>query len=259
MWCVLFFEMPVFTRSLLPTGIRRYLNRLAPKLFPAMFAFRVAAPSISAAATCLVCSASMVSAEVPSLAGSSPTDAYSMSPHDGASSAKFCDPAGVPKQGPGKIMLPDGGIYDGHFIDGMFQGFGKFTYSDGSVYEGHYEECQPHGEGTLKFANGASYTGSFLNGKRHGTGTYAYANGNVYEGAFRNGMRHGSGAMRYADGSVDVGDYADGVRVGAGRCRYADGTLLEGTYLDGVVHGVGTLTSKAGTVRVVQFDKGVRL
>ena len=71
--------------------------------------------------------------------------------------------------GRGKLVWPDGVVYEGDFRDGTISGEGKYMWTDGSTYEGGVKFGLRHGEG--KFICGplaATYSGGWVEGKREG-------------------------------------------------------------------------------------------
>lgn len=69
------------------------------------------------------------------------------------------------KNGPGKIIYPDGIIYEGDLINGIPNGYGKFTYPDGTQYVGGVKNAQYHGKGKIIYSNGAVQTGIWKDGQ----------------------------------------------------------------------------------------------
>ena len=88
--------------------------------------------------------------------------------------------------GKGKIYNKNGNIiYDGDFVNGLFEGDGKFIYENGEYYIGQWLNGKKHGKGKYIWENGNYYIGQFLNGKRHGKGKIYYKNGD-WNGVFIN-------------------------------------------------------------------------
>lgn len=52
----------------------------------------------------------------------------------------------------------------GSFQDGFKSGYGKLIYPDGAIYEGRFENDLMSGFGTLTFSDGRTYTGEWRNG-----------------------------------------------------------------------------------------------
>ena len=50
--------------------------------------------------------------------------------------------------GKGALMLPDGGTYQGQFLNDKFEGKGKYIYPDKSCYLGEWKEGKRDGHGT---------------------------------------------------------------------------------------------------------------
>ncbi|XP_073760473.1 MORN repeat-containing protein 4 isoform X2 [Callorhinus ursinus] len=75
----------------------------------------------------------------------------------------------------------DGGIYLGHFENGLFNGFGVLTFSDGSRYEGE-----------------------FAQGKFNGVGVFIRHDNMTFEGEFKNGRVDGFGLLTFPDGSHGI-------------------------------------------------------
>ena len=69
------------------------------------------------------------------------------------------------KNGPGKIIYPDGIVYEGDLKNGIPNGYGKFTYPDGTQYIGGVKNAQYHGKGKIIYSNGAVQTGIWKDGK----------------------------------------------------------------------------------------------
>ena len=72
--------------------------------------------------------------------------------------------------GRGRLIYPNGDIYDGYLEDGLKHGNGKYTLiADKSYFDGRYEKDIKNGEGVF-FNNQTkkSYTGNFKNGQLHG-------------------------------------------------------------------------------------------
>jgi len=85
------------------------------------------------------------------------------------------------------IGVGGGGIYEGEFYRGFFQGEGKFTYAEGETYEG-----------------------SWIRGKRQGYGVYTFADGSKYEGNWYMDLKNGQGVLVAVDGTSKPAKYKDG-------------------------------------------------
>jgi hypothetical protein len=51
---------------------------------------------------------------------------------------------------------------------------GKLIFPNGDVYEGEFEKDLPHGEGKYIFSNGSVYEGEFAKGHLHGHGQFHF-------------------------------------------------------------------------------------
>jgi serine/threonine protein kinase len=98
---------------------------------------------------------------------------------------------GLPANGRGIMVFPNGDRYDGKFKDGKRNGCGTFT-----------------------FANGRSYTGQFQQDHLNGLGVWTLDNGNYYIGEFKDNHCHGKGTFVFADGASKYGLWQDSKLVG---------------------------------------------
>jgi hypothetical protein len=62
-----------------------------------------------------------------------------------------------------------GNVYEGDFVDGVFNGKGKLATNDGE-YVGEFKNGEQHGKGEFKWGNGSSYRGNYFKGLREGYG-----------------------------------------------------------------------------------------
>ena len=122
--------------------------------------------------------------------------------------------AGAKFSGEKTLILPDGKIYEGKFINGKRHGFGKLTYPDGLEYEGDFIDNRQEGYGTYIFPDGRRYVGQFNAGKRNGHGTLTSPDGRIYTGQWKDGMITGYGTLTYSDGTLKTGRWLDGVFLG---------------------------------------------
>ncbi|ACI60398.1 TPA: hypothetical protein VPF83_001584 [Streptococcus pyogenes] len=66
--------------------------------------------------------------------------------------------------GEGKLVYPNGDIYEGTFKNGLFEGKGTFTAKTGWLYNGEFHKGQANGKGVLKAKNNKVYKGIFKQG-----------------------------------------------------------------------------------------------
>ena len=60
---------------------------------------------------------------------------------------KVSDSGSRKKRYYGKMTYANGNIYEGEWIDGLFDGHGKYTWANGDVYEGEYKDDKRNGHG----------------------------------------------------------------------------------------------------------------
>jgi hypothetical protein len=73
---------------------------------------------------------------------------------------------------------------------------GKLIVSDGFIYDGMWVENAMEGKGKAVYPNGQQYDGMWLNGKRDGRGTLIFGNGAVYKGRFKEDCLEGQGTLK---------------------------------------------------------------
>ncbi len=178
--------------------------------------------------------------------------------------------------GKGIIKYADGTVYDGSFIDSLWNGTGvmvwqngdkyigdfkagyrtgkgKYYYANGVIHEGDYIKNIIEGKGTMFFTDGSKYVGDWKNGNRTGKGKYYYANGVIHEGDYIKNIIEGKGTMFFTDGSKYVGDWKNGNRTGKGKHYYANGDYYEGDFVDNNINGKGKYIYKNGTIEEGDF------
>lgn len=183
------------------------------------------------------------------------------------------------KTGDGSYEDAEGLRYEGHFVDGEFDGKGIAWHPDGSRYEGDWLQGRRHGEGAWRDATDTRYTGQFRNDQFDGQGTLTLANddiltgqwsegqlnghgslttsdGMLYVGGFRNDEFHGEGTLTYPDGRHFEGEFSNGEFHGKGKEVFADGKKYEGEYIEGSFHGKGLLRNPNGSSIEATFRYG---
>lgn len=172
-------------------------------------------------------------------------------------------------------------MYEGEWVDGLWQGQGIYRLKNGDVYRGEFQEGRMHGKGHYKwrrrtgtysgdfrynrrhghgrrvFLNGSVYDGDYVNNVMSGEGVFRSAGGDVYIGSFRQDLPHGNGTLQLAMGDRYVGQFQRGVFCGRGRYDYADGGYYDGDYF-------AVQTVKRHSVVFPKYDgkrhgKGVRV
>jgi hypothetical protein len=92
--------------------------------------------------------------------------------------------------GRGRMTDTDGNVTEGEFetVQGvaLAHGVGKLTYAaTGTVYEGLFINGMFNGPGTLTMTDGSVFEGNFRNGVVDGVGRLTHADGTFEEGLFR--------------------------------------------------------------------------
>ena len=116
--------------------------------------------------------------------------------------------------------------------------YGIYRYAGGGVYEGEWRSGKYDGKGKYKFGflfyAGDIYEGGWKDNRKHGQGKYTCANGGVYEGGWKDNNFNGQGKMTYPDGRVYEGGWRDDKRTGFGKETYTDGTVFYGLWKNNV-------------------------
>ncbi len=122
-----------------------------------------------------------------------------------------------------RLEAPDGGVYEGHCVNGLRDGHGLYTWASGNRYVGEWSLDRQNGKGTLILTSGAVYEGEFRAGREHGNGKMTWPNGAWYEGAYEKGKFHGSGVYVSADGNRYEGVFKNGSMTKNGTCITKEG------------------------------------
>lgn len=161
------------------------------------------------------------------------------------------------ENGKGVFAYPDGGKYDGEFVNGKPEGYGTFFYFDGKKHVGNFSEGFANGNGTLYKTDGTAQSGYWKNGEflgsaaatapaqtgcikgdcRNGTGTYVFKDGAKYTGTFVNGYPQGKGIAEYPNGERYEGEMAEGSFNGYGTLSLPDGNKVAGFWRQGTYLG----------------------
>lgn len=155
------------------------------------------------------------------------------------------DVGGTAANGNGKLYQNGFLLYDGGFLENLYNGRGILYAPDGSViYTGDFADNLYHGFGTLYFKLGKdnySYTGSFDMGARSGEGMLRRNNAMIYEGGFKDNMRNGLG-REYVYGKLRYeGSFLRDAYEGDGKLFDGNARLIyEGSFSLGKYGGDGT-------------------
>eukprot|EP01065_Artemidia_motanka_P021995 TRINITY_DN26210_c0_g1_i1.p1 TRINITY_DN26210_c0_g1~~TRINITY_DN26210_c0_g1_i1.p1 ORF type:complete len:373 (+),score=132.54 TRINITY_DN26210_c0_g1_i1:49-1167(+) len=146
---------------------------------------------------------------------------------------------GVVKHGRGRMVRPDGDVYEGEFEFDSMCGSGVLTAADGGEYEGEFWGNLRHGIGVENFPDGSTYGGQWKHGCKHGKGDEQLPDGELYEGLFFEGRRQGFGKLTLPNGVVLRGEFSAGLPHGRCTVEYCNGDLYEGHFIEGRRSGRG--------------------
>mmetsp|Transcript_22989 Transcript_22989/g.20881 ORF Transcript_22989/g.20881 Transcript_22989/m.20881 type:complete len:230 (-) Transcript_22989:113-802(-) len=123
--------------------------------------------------------------------------------------------------------------FEGNYVDGQKTGYGKMIYPNGDIYEGEWLENLMNGEGSYTYKkSGDIYSGTWIKGKKQDQGRYEFnkdrsmfvgtwekgqfTNGTwelkgagVYEGQFKLGRPIGQGQYSLVNGLIQTGSYEE--------------------------------------------------
>lgn len=178
---------------------------------------------------------------------------------------------------PKSAKLPNGMIFKGQIVDGVFSGQGELTgvgkerylgvfenglidgkgeYWDeaGNHYVGTFVEGSITGQGVFTFVDGGRYEGAVVAGEFKGKGSYTMHNGDVYEGEFANSLFDGKGKLTegpysYFEGTFRQGQIVEGI-------HRSDGGTYEGEFKNWFYEGKGSYWADHGIVYKGQFQEG---
>lgn len=72
--------------------------------------------------------------------------------------------------GHGKLVMADGGYYEGEFLEGEIEGHGFRLFGlSGNKYSGQFHMGEMHGQGVMNFASGDIYEGEWFRNSRQGS------------------------------------------------------------------------------------------
>jgi hypothetical protein len=159
----------------------------------------------------------------------------------------------------GKIIYPDGTVFEGKFENGKLNGQGKITSSDGrTVAEGEFKDGELNGQGQFRSSDGRTVAkGEFKDGKLNGQGKVFSSNGVLREGKFKAGELNGQGKMTFSNGKTLEGEFENGLLNGQGKATYPDGKVKEGEFENGKLNGRGKATYPNGKVKEGEFENGL--
>ena len=145
------------------------------------------------------------------------------------------------RHGKGKMIYNNGNIYEGNWLNDLFDGKGNYLHKKygqntsgdwengylirgqiiffkgvmgeekyiGDVVYSFFGYPVPHGTGAYFYMNGDKYVGEFVDYKKEGKGTFTWANGDSYCGYWQDDEYHGKGILN-KDGVIKEGNWING-------------------------------------------------
>ena len=145
------------------------------------------------------------------------------------------------RHGKGKMIYNNGNIYEGNWLNDLFDGKGNYLHKKygqnisgdwengylirgqiiffkgvmgeekyiGEVLYSFFGYPVPHGMGAYFYMNGDKYVGEFVDYKKEGKGTFTWANGDSYCGFWQDDEYHGNGILN-KDGVIKEGNWING-------------------------------------------------
>lgn len=122
--------------------------------------------------------------------------------------------------------------FEGIYKDGARNGFGRMVYPNGDVYEGEWVDNKMHGEGTYTYKkSGDIYSGSWKDGIKSGDGRYEYgADSSMLVGSWYEGTIVG-GNWELKGFGVYSGEFKLGRPFGEGKFVYDNGLQQSGKFV----------------------------
>ena len=115
-------------------------------------------------------------------------------------------------KGQGTLKFTDGSYREGEWKEDYLSGFlsvsgiGKIVYPNGGIYEGELDDNKRNGYGTMTYANRSVYKGEWSYDKQHGQGIMTYVDGSSFEGEWYYGKRK-KGKMKFGDDTEFTGEW----------------------------------------------------
>ena len=125
--------------------------------------------------------------------------------------------------------------YEGNYMNGVKSGVGKLLFPNGDIYEGEFRDNQMHGVGSYTYKTSQDiYSGEWVNNKKHGQGRYEFfADKSMLAGTWDKGFIV-AGDWELKDCAVYSGNFRMGVPVGPGKFTFKSGLVLPGTFEEAV-------------------------
>ena len=149
-------------------------------------------------------------------------------------------------------------VYEGNFVDGLYDGTGSRYEAGVLVYQGDFSAGTANGMGTAYSDGVMCYEGAFVNGLYEGEGTEYSADGSVrYKGSFAGGLYDGTGTRYLDNGDQIQAEFTAGAANGAIQWYRSGKLWYDGGADDLTPDGFGTLYAESGDpVYAGEFDQG---
>ena len=149
-------------------------------------------------------------------------------------------------------------VYEGNFVDGLYDGTGSRYEAGVLVYQGDFSAGTANGMGTAYSDGVMCYEGAFVNGLYEGEGTEYSADGSVrYKGSFAGGLYDGTGTRFLDNGDQIQAEFTAGAANGAIQWYRSGKLWYDGGADDLTPDGFGTLYAESGDpVYAGEFDQG---
>ncbi len=160
--------------------------------------------------------------------------------------------------GQGKIILSDGTIKEGFFINGQLEGPGTITCPDQRIIEGKFQQDKLNGKGKVSYPDHRIIEGNFYDGKLDGQGKMISFNKTIKEGLFKGGYLNGLGQIIDSTGIITKGFFLKD-------CLHGEGTIIsrvdrfisKGWFQNGKLNGIGEISLFNGEIiEKGEFENG---
>ena len=162
------------------------------------------------------------------------------------------------RHGYGTLLIEQGNMYIGFWINGDFTGYNTLITKNGTLYEGFFNNWKLTGSGIKKTLNNNFYEGEFNNFLREGQGTEE-TNDHIYKGQFKDDMKEGKGEVTYKkDNDHYKGEFKRNVIHGQGEYKWNNGNKYTGTFMNGKMEGKGRYEMNNGAIYEGEYKEGIR-
>lgn len=162
------------------------------------------------------------------------------------------------RHGYGTLLIEQGNMYIGFWINGKFTGYNILITKNGTLYEGFFNNWKLTGSGIKKTLSNNFYEGSFNNFLREGQGIEE-TDDHIYKGEFKDDMKEGKGEVTYKkDKDYYRGEFKRNLINGEGEYIWNNGNKYIGTFVNGKMEGKGRYEMNNGAVYEGEYKEGIR-